>query len=144
MTLPDELGNWPAHRVPDRDEGVDTERVGDGDHIVGTVDEPKRLLAAQPAGMAAMVERNNSIVLGERAIAGEVVEVGRCCPSMQQDEGGGTWRACDVANEDRPEPWKLQLATWREVRNVGLARFARDGQSDSTFKILTLSWPFGA
>ncbi len=45
VPVPHQLGDSTSHRVADRDEPIDAERVGDGDHIVGDVVEPERPLA---------------------------------------------------------------------------------------------------
>jgi hypothetical protein len=54
--------------------------------IVSSIFEPESLLGSQTSAMAAMVDRNERISLGEGFIGGEVLEISRCRPAMEQQQ----------------------------------------------------------
>jgi hypothetical protein len=114
MTLPDELRHRATHRIPDRDERVDPECIGDGDGVVSTVFEPERPTRAQPAPVTAMVEGNHPPMLRQLGVTREEIEVGGRRPTVQQNERRSPGRTGDVANEQRPELGELDLdALWQ-------------------------------
>ncbi len=98
VPTPHQLSDRPAHRVADRDEPVDAERGSHIDGIVRAILEPERLLRSQPGAMPAVVERDHAVALAERAIAAEPVEIGSCCPTMEQHDRGRVGRGAEVAH----------------------------------------------
>jgi len=77
MALPQQLGDGPTHRVADRYEPVDSERVGHGDDVIGTVGEPEAAGRPDAPTVPAVVDRDHAEVAAEREEAREPVEVRR-------------------------------------------------------------------
>ena len=102
MAAPDELGDRAAHRVADRDDPVEAERVGEGGDVVGALLEAERLGRADAAAVAAVVEGDDVEVLGERRVARPPVEVGRRRPAVQQHERRRAGRSGELAHERAP------------------------------------------
>ena len=61
MTVPHELRDRSAHRVPDRNERVDAQHVGQRDDIVGAVRQPEPL-RAHAAPVAPVIDREHAVV----------------------------------------------------------------------------------
>ena len=95
-----------------------------------------------------MIERDDAVVLGERAIAREEVEVGRRRPPVQQEHRGCAGRAGDVTDVDRAQFGQIELDPGWESR-FGQCRGPERqvggvAQTVSTFRTVTVSDPFGA
>lgn len=100
-----------------------------------------------------MVKSDHAVVLGERLVTLEPVEIGRRGPPVQEEENRSTL-ASEVADDDRAEVTELDESARREVRGdddlIGDVITGRDRlvgvepQFDSTFRTLTVSDPFGA
>ena len=154
MALPRQLRDRPAHRIADRDEGVDAQRVGHAHGVVGAVLEPERAARSQPAAVTALVERHDAPTFGQRRVAREEVEVGGGGPTVQEDQRRRARRAGGVAHEQRPEAGQFDVAARGQLdRGRGWCvagerlRVARSGllrQTGSTLSTVTLSAPLGA
>ena len=139
-----ELGDRTPHRVADRDEPIDAERVGDGDHVVGDVVEPERTLAPDPAPVAAVVVHEHAVVLAERPVARVPVDIGGRRPTVEEGDRRRTGRTTELTEVDRAATLELDVAPRRERR--GRQRLGGDetAQARSTFRTRTRSSPFGA
>lgn len=83
---PQQLGDRAAHRVADGDESVDSQSIGDEHGVVGAVFQSKPLLRSKTGAVTSMVECHHVIALGECFVAFEPIQVGGCCPSVEQDD----------------------------------------------------------
>ena len=104
MAVGDREGDRTAHRVPDEHGPLDTELAGDRDVVVGDVVEVERRQRSGPATVAPMVDPDERHALGERPISGEELQVGRCGPSVQQDDGRNGRIRVDVPADEELSP----------------------------------------
>ena len=88
MALPEELGDGAAHRVAHRNDRAGVQVFDQGGDVVGAVLEAEGAPAPDPPAVAAMVERDQAVLRGQRTEAATPVEGRRRGPAMQQDEGG--------------------------------------------------------
>ena len=127
----------------------DTQRCGDFDGVVGAVLEPERLLGAESGAVAAVVEGDHAVVLTERPVAAEPVQVRRGRPTVEQHDRGRVRRGAEVAHHDRAATGELdEPCRWEdrgEDVELGVAAAAPPGsQSCSTRSTVTVSAPLGA
>ena len=89
----------PAHRVADGEHAVDPLVAEDRGGVVGAVDEAERRRAAQPAAVAAVVEREDAVPgAAQRVVDRDPVEVGRHHPAVQEQQRRAV--AAGVAQEE--------------------------------------------
>jgi hypothetical protein len=114
VTVPDELGDRPAHRVADDDRRPDVELdEGRGD-VVGAVLQREPLRATHAASVTAVIDAHDVELLAECGVRTAPVEIGRRSPSVQQDDGHPPPRAAQVADESASAPGKVEVAARRQ------------------------------
>ena len=144
VPVPHQLGDRATHRVADRDEPVDPERVGDGDDVVGDVVETERSLAADPASVTPVVVGEHVVVLGERSVARVPVDVGSRGPAVEQGDRRRAGRSGELTQMDRAASLELDVVPRRERGGRDLVGDGDVAQARSTFRTRTRSSPFGA
>ena len=118
VPAPDELSDRTTHRVTDRDDLVDAEHVAHGKCIVGAVLQAEGLLRTDAAAVAAVIERNHSIMTRERPVTREPVEVRARCPAVQQQQGRRVGWPGHGAHEGGASSGQLHRRPVRHVRHV--------------------------
>jgi hypothetical protein len=86
VAAPHELGDGPAHRVPDGDEFVDAQLIGEGDDVVCAVLQAEGRVRAQTAPVPAVVGGKDPEVPAERIEGSEPVEGARGAETVQKEQ----------------------------------------------------------
>jgi hypothetical protein len=132
VPAPTELGDWTPHRITDRDELLDPERVGHRDDIVRAILQSKPTRADSSA-VAAVIDRNDMVSLGEVGKSGEPIQRARCPKAVEQHQRGSSLRTLELDNPDTTPAFQLQKAFFSARSSIhsgpGLTclRFSRHG-----------------
>src|SRR4029077_18672460 len=111
--------------------------------VVGAVLQAERLARADPTAVPAMVDGHHPEVLAERAVAGEVVEVGVGRPAVEEQDDRCAGRAADVPSERSPAPGKLDRRAVGQEWDADVV-VEIGAQEPSTSMTSTRNLPFGA
>ena len=87
MSLPQQLCDRATHRIADGYKRRDAEHIGECRRVVGAIFELEICFRANASPVSTQVECDNIEVFAQYIEAGEPVEVGGCCPAVQQHKG---------------------------------------------------------
>jgi hypothetical protein len=106
VATPGERRNGAAHRVSDSDEARQAPRLRRRDSIIGTLFETKAT-GTQALSVAAVVEAEDTKVLGERTIGGAPVDAAGGAETVKEHDGGRAGGAGYVSYRRRAVPAKV-------------------------------------
>jgi hypothetical protein len=114
MALREQHADRPTHRVTNGDHRCNAEVLHECRGIIGRVDQLELVLTADSATMATVIDGDERVVLGERLVGGEELQIGAGRPAVQQQQGRrGRVGVAVVAEEDLTASRKIcREARW--------------------------------